>query len=207
MSALKMTAVILAGGNSSRMGQNKLFLPLGDKPIVAHLISLLQNIFTQIVVVTDQPALYHPFHIEVKEDVFVCTEKNSLTGIHAGLIHAAYEYTFVVAGDMPFLKQQVVKYLCSQREGYDVVVPVEGKHYQPLCAVYHKNCLPFIEGQLKEKRFRIVDFFADVRVRTVDKSELFPCDPDSFSFFNINTPQDYQLALRMAKRIRWEEQN
>ncbi|NLZ92871.1 MAG: NTP transferase domain-containing protein, partial [Firmicutes bacterium] len=60
MSALKMTAVILAGGNSSRMGQNKLFLPLGDKPIVAHLISLLQSIFTQIVVVTDQPALYHP---------------------------------------------------------------------------------------------------------------------------------------------------
>jgi len=127
-----------------------------------------------------------------------------LAGIHAGLIHADNEYTFTVAGDMPFLQRQVVAYLCSLREGYDVVVPREGKYYQPLCAVYRKSCLPLIERQLEERRFRIIEFFPNVRVRAVDSAELKRYDPDNISFFNINTPQDYQLALQMIKRMQRE---
>ncbi|MCR3922715.1 MAG: NTP transferase domain-containing protein, partial [Firmicutes bacterium] len=90
------------------MGQNKLFLPLGDKTVVGHLIMMLQKKFAQTLVVTDKPALYRHFPVEVISDVIICPEKNSLAGIHAGLLRAHSSYVLVVAGDMPFLRPAVV---------------------------------------------------------------------------------------------------
>jgi len=198
----KMTAVVLAGGKSSRMGQNKMFLPLGGKPVISHLLEVLKQIFTECIVVTDEPALYQNYGVKVVQDIIVCREKNSLTGIHAGLFCAKYPYAFMLAGDMPFVQPRVLKYLCTFAADCDVVVPKEGKFYQPLCAIYHKNCLPFIEEQLVNGIFRIDRFFPKVRLCEVDVNELKTFDPKGYTFFNINTPEDYARACEIYQLIR-----
>ncbi|HZK25580.1 MAG TPA: molybdenum cofactor guanylyltransferase [Oscillospiraceae bacterium] len=189
-----MTAVILAGGKSSRMGQNKLFLPLGEQPVIGNLISRLQGKFAQLLVVTDEPDLYGGFPVKVVSDEIICPVKNSLTGIHAGLKYAQTPYSLLVAGDMPFVHPAVVDYLCRQAKNFDVIVPQEGHYFQPLCAVYHQNCISPIEQQLAQENYRIVGFFKYVRVQAIAMDKLMSLDPTGLTFFNINTPDDYQRA-------------
>lgn len=182
------------------MGTNKLFLPLAGKPIIGHLIDRLQGKFVKLLVVTDEPARYRTLPVEVVQDEIICPVKNSLTGIHAGLTHAQTPYSFLVAGDMPFVHPAVVNYLCKRAENYDVIVPRENQHYQPLCAIYHKNCIPYIEQQLASEYYRIMGFFKHVRVQAVTMTELTSLDPTGLSFFNVNTPEDYQRAQEIVSQ-------
>jgi molybdopterin-guanine dinucleotide biosynthesis protein A len=192
-----MSAVILAGGRSSRMGKNKLLIPLGDKPLIGHLIDTASLLFAEVIVVTDEPDTYSQFPVLTTRDLILCPQKNALAGIHAGLVTSQTPYVFVAAGDMPFVQSELLQYLCGQADGYDVTVPREGKHFQPLCSVYHKNCIPEIERLLLSGGYKIADFFAHVRVRHIDSIQLRPYDPELVSFFNINTPEDYRRAQEL----------
>ena len=135
----EMAAVILAGGRSSRMGENKLLMPLGGSTVIGCLINTLQDFFAQIIIVTDHPDAYLPMPVQVTGDVFPSSVRNSLTGIHAGLSFSSFSYNFVIAGDMPFVQRDLVRYLCERCDGYDVTIPREDQFFQPLCAVYTKN--------------------------------------------------------------------
>lgn len=205
MDLKQMSAVILAGGRSSRMGENKLLLPLGDKPLIGHLINTLNNLFVESILVTDHPHAYQGFAVRTTADLICCPEKNSLAGIHAGLVAASQDYCLVVAGDMPFICPDVLKYLANRCDGYDVTIIQEGVHFQPLCAIYHKNCIPYMEKLLRRNHYKILDFFPDVRVTYVDSAELLFLDPNGMSFFNVNTPVEYQKAIDFyTKRVEGE---
>lgn len=195
MKAQGMSAVILAGGKSSRMGKNKLLLSLGDMPLIGHLIHTVTGMFTECIVVTDTPEAYAQYPVRLTQDIIICAEKNSLTGIHAGLTAAKHDYSLVIGGDMPFVQASVLEHLCRCAEGYDVAIIRDGPHFQPLCAVYHKNCLPHIEALLRAGRFKILGFFPHVRVRFVEMGDILPLDPEGITFFNVNTPGDYARAL------------
>jgi molybdenum cofactor guanylyltransferase len=199
MHAKDMTAVILAGGKSSRMGEDKLLMPLGGKPLIGHVIDTVKPLFGEVVVVTGEPRDYASFPVRAVGDLIQCPQKNSLTGIHAGLRQARTPYVLVMAGDMPFIRPGLLQYLCSQADGYDVVIPREGDYLQPLCAVYHQNCVPYIEALLSREAYKVMGFFPDVRVRYVDDCLLRPYDPSLMSFININTPDDYLRAQNMLE--------
>lgn len=198
MKANEMAGVILAGGNSSRMGQNKLFLSLAGKPVIGYVIDRAITLFAETIVVANDQAAFSTFPVRVTGDVILCAQKNSLTGIHAGLSAASREYCFVLAGDMPFVKTELIEAFCTYADGNDVTIIREGRHFQPLCAIYHKNCLPHIENLLKQDHFKILDFFPHVKVRYVDIEELTPYDPERVSFFNINTPDEFRFAEKIA---------
>lgn len=191
----EMSAVILAGGRSSRMGENKLLLPLGGSTVIGTLLATLTGLFAECVLVTDHPDAYREWPVRLAADIVAGPQKNSLTGIHAGLTVSANPYNFVVAGDMPFVAPELIRSLTARCDGYDVVIPRQGEHFQPLCAVYHRNCLPPIADLLARERYKILDFFPAVRVRCVDAAELVSYDRELWSFFNVNTPEDYRLAL------------
>lgn len=199
MQPKQMSAVILAGGRSSRMGENKLFMPLGEKPLIGHLIDTVCRLFAEVILVTDEPQSYRRFPVTVIRDVIECGEKNALTGIHAGLSAAKHPYVFVAAGDMPFVRAGLLRYLCCQADGWDVAIPREGGYVQPLCAVYHKNCLPVMEKHLRSGKYKVTGFFAESRVCYVDVAELLPFDPELLSFFNVNTPEDYRRAQELLE--------
>ena len=187
-----ITGVILAGGKSSRMGQNKALMSLDGKRLVDRVVEVMRSVFDDLLMVTNTPDVYADLGMPMVRDVW--HEKGSLGGVYSAIYHVATPYCLVVACDMPFLRAAVLHYLITQMAGYDVVVPDVLGELQTLHAIYSKACLQPIERRLEAHRLRIVGFFPDVRVRTVTASELEPYDPEFLAFQNLNTPEEFQAA-------------
>jgi molybdopterin-guanine dinucleotide biosynthesis protein A len=192
------TAIVLAGGRSSRMGTPKALLLFDDRPLVVLIVAALRQMFDDVVVVAapgqDLPSL--PATL-VRDEV---PYQGPVGGLYYGLNAAGADICFVTACDSAFLNPQLVSYLVSQVAEYDIVVPHWEGRFQPLHAVYRRTVLPHLEEQLARNELRPVYLFDTVRTRTVREDEIRRFDPDGSSFFNMNTPDDYATALR-----RWQE--
>jgi molybdenum cofactor guanylyltransferase len=191
-SAPKCCAAILSGGRNTRMeGRNKAFLEVNGRTILDRLIVTLSPIFPEIVLVTRQPELYAGRGIRIVEDIFQA--RASLTGLHAALTHAQAPWIFVCPCDAPFIQPALVRLLLdSISPQVDAVVPRIGDYYEPLCAVYSKNCLAPIAAQLEREEFQIKGFFRHIRIQTIGEAQLRQVDPQLRSFLNVNTPEAYQ---------------
>lgn len=195
------SAAVLSGGRNSRMGgRNKAFLRIGGRTILDRLIETLEGLFDEILLVTRQPERYAGLPVTVVQDIY--DKRSSLTGIHAGLKHAASDYLLIVPCDAPFIRPEVIRILAAEIEpGVDVIVPVADDHYEPLCAIYSKRCIRTIEARLERDDFRIIDFFDSINLKTVPIEKLRRADNDLLSFFNVNTPEAYRKATdRMERR-------
>ena len=192
------TAVVLAGGKSSRMGRPKSLLLFDGKPLIVHLAHVLERMFTETVVVAapgqELPSLPA---ILVRDEV---PYQGPVGGIYYGLRAASGKSCFVTSCDVAFLNPSLIFHLLSQISGYDVVVPYWQERFQPLHAVYRSSVLPLLKEQLDRNELRPIFLFDKVRTRKVDEEEIRIFDPDGLSFFNMNTPDDYQQALE-----RWHE--
>ena len=181
-------------------GRNKAFIRIGEKTILDRIMASIVPIFSEILLVTRQPELYKGYQLKVVEDIF--ESRSSLTGIHAGLVHAASAYAFVVPCDAPFISPGLVRYLIDQAEdSLDAVIPVSGDHYEPLCAIYSKRCIPFIEDQLQRKDFKIINMFDKINLRTIPVEDFRTIDPDLSTFFNVNTPEAHKLSQAKARQL------
>jgi molybdopterin-guanine dinucleotide biosynthesis protein A len=189
-----VTGVILAGGQSRRMGQNKALMTVGSMRLIDRVVETIQHVCPELLMVTNTPDVYADLRLPMVGDVW--PDKGSLGGIYSALYHASTPYCLVVACDMPFLQTSVLQYLVSQIETYDVVMPNVHGEQQPLHAIYSRACLQPIAQRLEANRLRIVGFLPDVRVRTVTADELQPLDPDLRAFQNLNTPEDMAAAMR-----------
>jgi molybdopterin-guanine dinucleotide biosynthesis protein A len=187
-----ITGVVLAGGKSSRMGQNKALMTLGGKRLVDRVAAVMRNVFDTLLMVTNTPEVYADLGVPMVQDVW--PDKGSLGGIYSAIHHVNTPYCLVVACDMPFLQAAMLHYLITQMSDYDVVVPDVLGELQTLHAIYSKACLQPIARCLAMDRLRIAGFFPDVRVRTVTASELQPYDPALLAFQNLNTPEEFQAA-------------
>src|SRR5262249_44622260 len=157
-----ITGVILAGGKSSRMGQNKALMSLGGTRLVDRVVAVMRSVFDALLMVTNTPEVYVDLGLPMVQDVW--PEKGSLGGIYSAIHHVGTPYSLVVACDMPFLRAAMLRYLITQRSGSDVVVPDVLGELQTLHAIYSKACLQPIERCLVMNRLRITSFFPDVRV-------------------------------------------
>jgi molybdopterin-guanine dinucleotide biosynthesis protein A/molybdopterin converting factor small subunit len=194
-----MTAIVLAGGRSSRMGTPKALLPFDGEPLIVHIVRSLQSRFSDIVVVAapgqQLPSL--PVTL-VHDDV---AYQGPVGGILYGLRAARGSHAFVTSCDSAFLSPTLIDYLLSLKEDYDVVVPRWEDRFQPLMAVYSKGVLPVLETQLANGQLRPVSLFTKVRTREVSEEEVRRVDPEGASFFNMNTPADYEeVQKRWAAR-------
>jgi molybdopterin-guanine dinucleotide biosynthesis protein A len=194
-------AVILAGGLNTRMnGRNKAFLTIGGRTILDMLLESLQSTFPEIMLVTRQPDLYSGYPVRVVEDIY--TDRSSLTGIHAGLVRAKAEYGFMVPCDTPFLQFSLIRLMLAELEPtLDAVVPFYGGHYQPLCAIYSKRCIPVIEDQLNDGDYKIIHLFDRMNVRIVPVEKITAADPDLLSFLNVNTPEAYAVCRKLSAKL------
>ncbi len=185
-----MTAIVLAGGKSRRMGFNKAFLQYGDKTFIEHQIDRLKKIFDEIIISANDADIYARLNLPVVPDIM--PGKGPLGGICAGLIRSTSSHAFVIACDMPFIHERIILHLKDQIDDYDVVVPQTSRGLEPLHAFYSKNCIQPIYRCLNEGRLRIIDFFREVKVRIVDEQELKGLDVSTQSLTNLNTPEEYQ---------------
>jgi len=191
-------AVVLAGGKSSRMGQPKALLPFDDAPLIVHIVNKLRRLFAEIVVVAAPDQELPTMEVTlVRDDV---AYQGPVGGIVYGLRAIRSEVAFVTSCDSAFLNSRLVEHLVAQIANHDVVVPHWDGRYQPLHAVYRRSVLPLLETQLAHGELRPVFLFDKVRTRRVDEEELRQFDPQGLSFFNMNTPDDYDKALERWKQ-------
>lgn len=177
------------------MGADKSLLVLQGERLIERVARSVSAVSDELIVVTHQPETYSGLEARFTNDCI--RGAGALAGIHAGLRLASHEWSLVVACDLPFLNQELLTYLIGLVEDYDIILPRIGGYVEPLHALYHRRCLPAIEKHLREKRFKVTAFHNDVSVRIVEEAEIAHLDPRRLSFFNLNTPQDWQMAQRL----------
>ena len=185
-----MTAVILAGGKSSRMGSNKAFLKLKGKTLIERQIDLLREMFDEIFISANTPSEYEFLNLPVFKDIY--SDKGPLCGIYTSLVNSGSVNTFMLACDMPFVESGLIKHLKGFTKEYDVVVPKSERGLEPLHAFYSKNCIDPIKRELDSNNLRIISFFPHVKVKIIELESL--TSPDSFknSIKNLNTKDEYE---------------
>ena len=199
-----ITSIVLAGGKGTRLGKDKLQEVVGGRPLLQRVIDSLSLISERILVVTAQGQKRPAFQvrqIEVASVPDVYPGKGALGGIYTGLSASDSQHSLVVAADMPFLNPDLLQYLVGVAPGFDVVMPRVDGEIEPLHAVYSRECLPAIQGQIDRNRLQIRVFLEQVRVRYVEPADMDRFDPRRLSFFNVNTPEDLTKAQEIAAEI------
>jgi len=184
-----VTGVILAGGRSSRMQTNKALLPYRGGRFIEAIHRLLRSIFAEVLLVTNNPEQYDFLPCKKVPDLH--EGMGVLAGIHSGLYHSSSPSVFVVACDMPYLVESLIRYMASRADVSGVLIPESPSGLEPLHAMYGKGCLAAIDATLLSGQRRIVSFFDRTNVSKVNVEQIACFDPLFVSFLNINTPRDY----------------
>jgi len=194
---IDVTAVILAGGQSSRMGSNKALLPYRGGRFIEAIHRLLKDIFSEVILATNNPEQYDFLPCRKVADLY--KGMGVLAGIHSGLYHSSNPAIFAVACDMPYLTEDLIRHLASRADAGGVLIPESPSGLEPLHAVYGKGCLAAVESTLLSGQRRIVSFFDRINVSRMNVEQVANFDPSFASFININTPGDY-YELRDGER-------
>lgn len=194
-------AIVLAGGESKRMGNDKTALPLGNRAMLQVVVDKLKPLFNHVYVVkaTDTGEVV-PGATVVAD---IVPKQGPLGGLYSGLRQSEARLNFVTAADMPFLSPRLVRGLLSlalANPAYDVIVPRVNGSYQPLHALYTKNIIPLIEPCLRPGADRSLHaLIKTVRTIVVPEEILSAFDPNLMSFVDINTPNEYCFARRVIE--------
>lgn len=181
-----VSAGILAGGASSRMGRDKALLDFRGKPLIQHQLDLLRPLFPEVLIGGGS------YEVGARVVPDVLRERCALTGVHALIRGASTSRVFIVGCDMPFLNPALIRDLI-ERPG-DVVIPVTARGPEPLHAVYSKACLPAIEAAAAAGDWKTTGFHKDVRVVRVSVDEAAWAVEGRSPFTNANTPDDWRAA-------------
>jgi len=198
---IDVTGVLLAGGKSRRMGEDKRYLVVGEQTLLARGLTVLRSIFQEVLVVIaqDSPPLDVGARV-VRDRVPNC---GSLGGLYTGLTQATTPYIFVVACDMPFLDPAVIAQFTSRRATADIVMAKLAARLHPMHALYGKGCLLVVEEMIQARQLKIQEMVsqASLRVRYVTEADLLAIDPSGRSFQNVNTPADLEVARSLLARV------
>jgi len=186
--------MILSGGKSTRMGEDKAFIEIEGISIINRIQRVLKELFDEIIIVANQKEQFVDLDARIYSDLL--PERGALGGLYTGLFVSSCPYSFCVACDMPFLKQSVIEYLITKISGYDVIVPRTRDGLQPLHAIYSKNCLGPIRRVLEQGKYKIMDFYPFAKVSIIEQDQFSSLDPMNESFINVNTPQELLLIQK-----------
>ena len=193
-----MTGVLVAGGQSKRMGRDKRLLELGGQSLLQRALSVLQGLFPEVLVALAEPLpqLTGQGYRVVLDLIPNCA---TLGGLYTGLASAGHQRVLAVGCDMPFLSREVILRLAGLGAQADVVMPKLATGLQPMLAVYSKACLPHLERMAKAGQLKVQDLVKTpgLTVRQVPEKDFLDVDPQLLSFFNINTPADLEFARKL----------
>lgn len=188
-------AVIMAGGDSQRMGRDKASLVLGEQTLMQRVAEIMQVVFPQVVVSVRTPRA----DIALPQVCDAYADVGPLAGLCAGLEHAAQNgvpWIFAVATDMPFLRPALIEQLANYRSGVDAVVPLVDGHPQPLAAFYSIDALPAVRALATGEGKRSLRAALErLQVAYVHAADLITADPGLDSFVDLDTPEDLAKAI------------
>ena len=197
---MKTAAIVLCGGESKRMGRAKAWLPFGDQTLLHRVVDRVgQAVASVIVVAADGQAVPElPPAVKVVYDEE--PNRGPLGGLATGLRASAgqCDAVFLSACDSPFVSTAVIERLFDLLGDHDICIPQVGNRLHPLAAAYSVRVEAKVRSHLAMSRLRLLDLTDQLRTRVVTESELIDMDPGFKMFQNLNTPADYQQALRDA---------
>ena len=198
---IDVTGVLLAGGNSRRMGEDKRYLVVGEQTLLERGLAVLRSIFQEVLVVIAQDSPSLDVGARVVRDLV--PDCGSLGGLYTGLTQATTPYIFVVACDMPFLDPAVITQFTSRRASADIVIAKLAARLHPMHALYGKGCLPAVEQMIRARQLKIQEMVshASLHVRYVTDADLLTIDPSGRSFQNVNTLADLEVARSQLSRL------
>jgi len=199
-----ITGIILSGGTSSRMGENKALLPLGKKKVIEHIADLMCSIFADVILITNSPDEYEFLNLPLYEDIFKVG--GPLAGIHSGLENSNTEDNYILSCDMPLMKADIIKSIIEFKTKKPVTVCKSEGFIQHLAGRYSKSIsqtagkLLQQEGEnvkLKNEKHRakVYSLLNEVGFETIEAEEILGYHPKIF--FNMNNKEDYQKILSL----------
>ena len=196
---MKVTAIVLAGGKSLRLGRNKALETIQGKRLLEHVVDRLRPLASQLLIVASEEQLTLPLPDQAKILVDVYADKGPLAGIYTGLLASEYSRSIVVGCDMPFLNTELLRFMAESSHGFDTVVPrLSQTMVEPLHAVYAKSCLDKIRAQLEHNQLEAHALLNTLHIRYIEREECQKFDPHLLSFLNVNNQSDLDQATGLA---------
>ncbi len=197
-----LSVVIQAGGELSRMGQDKGLLPFLGQPLVQRVLERLHPLAAEILITTNRPQAYAFLGERLHSDLL--PGRGALGGLYTALSCASQPYVAVVACDMPFASPALLaaEHAILLQNGYDLAIPRTGGGLEPFHAVYRREtCLPHIQAALQAEQRRADGWFSQAQVHYLLPEVWEKIDPEGLAFLNINTPDEFRQAEEKARAL------
>jgi molybdenum cofactor guanylyltransferase len=196
---MSATGIILAGGRSSRMGQNKALLSLGGATVIERVRDELKKVVQDIIIVTSSPEDYRFLGCTLAADIY--QDGGPLAGLHAGLKNSQSDYNLVAACDMPFLSAGLGRILLNELGECQAAVPEISGQLHPLFGAYHKGLCRRAEEMLEAGDRKMRNLLTEDS-RILSEKELLEKGwaGAEACLFNMNHPSEYEQAKRMLGR-------
>jgi molybdenum cofactor guanylyltransferase len=190
-----VSAAVLAGGKSRRMGRDKAWIDLGDgRPLIRRVLEEAAAVADDVSIVANDER-YAELGLPLVHDRYPGT--GALGGIATAIEAAARDRVIVLACDMPFVRRGALRLLVELSEGYDAVVPHIRGELHPLHALYARRAVAAIRRAINAGRLRVTDVLAQLSVRALGEAELRVADPELVSVTNINTPEELAAVVKL----------
>lgn len=181
------------------MGVDKALKPFLGRPLIQRVADRLAPIADELIVTTNRPEEYAFLNIRLVSDLI--PERGALGGLYTAIASGAHPQVAVVACDMPFASARLIEgmsRLMVQQEA-DVVIVKSEEGYEPLHALYRcETCLPAIKSAIDSDQWKVIAWFPQVKVYELSVDEIKILDPDGLAFWNVNTPEEFAEAERIA---------
>jgi len=188
------TGVLLAGGESRRMGRNKAFLEIEGRPLIIRNLEVMDCLFSEVIISSRDAALYSGLGYKVILDTV--QGKGPLGGLYTVLQQANFDDVFLAACDMPFLNEMAIRAVYRKYENCDVVLPdVKGKAHT-LHGFYNKRILPLVEEKIKNNQLSVFEMIKECNTKIVTLENEISDSIDFLSveqsLVNVNTPDEWE---------------
>jgi molybdenum cofactor guanylyltransferase len=204
----KLSAAILAGGQSRRMGQDKALLDIDGRALIEYVLDATRQVADETMIIASERPEYEQFGVRIVPDKY--PQSGSLGGIYTAVSEASNDRCLVLACDMPFVNVDLLRFMAEHDVDYDVLVPALSPErstqggeetLETLHAIYRKSCMSAIERQLQAGVYKVIGFFSEVNVEKLPEEVVLQHDPQLLSFFNANTPEEFAWAReRLAQQ-------
>ncbi len=195
-----LTAAVLAGGRSRRMGRDKALLTIDGVPLLQRTIATTDSLCVRGLIVSNNPAAHGRFAWPTVPDRF--PETGPLGGLATALFHSTTPYVLLLACDMPNLSTPLLRYIIDrQSDAFQAVIPDSPHGLQPLCALYNRSILLQAEAAIRQQRLSMRAFVSQLTACVVSPQDWMPLSEGVDPFLNLNTPEEYRSEQKKAPGV------
>ena len=183
---MQATGIILAGGKSSRMGEDKGLVLLNGKPMIQYVIEALKEVVSNIIIISNN-ASYNKFGVPVYADII--KNKGPVGGIYTGLYHSTTELNFCISCDVPMVSSDFIFWLLNKSGNASVTLPMCKDKVHQMIGVYSKQVLSYFKESAEKEHLKLSQVNKDMDCEIIDIEKEY-ANFDDLLFSNINTKNE-----------------